>query len=229
MQVSGYRYYSPSLGRWANRDPIEEEGGEALHGFVLNNPVSFIDPEGKVALVDCMLCAAAFSGEIWGTAAGCAWGCWGAVDYGDCLWSCVTSQYSPCELWTRLRGNPAAWAGAVACISCGATAFAALTEDSPPDDCCPDRIVPDPPPRPVCPPCQPYPAGTKLNKKTDTKHDHAGCLALTGSKTHWHFDIVRQNQRTCRCFVNHHEDLPPPLCCGQAPPPYITHDGPVWP
>jgi RHS repeat-associated protein len=32
----GYRYYSPELGRWPSRDPIEERGGSNLHGFMLN-------------------------------------------------------------------------------------------------------------------------------------------------------------------------------------------------
>ena len=29
----GYRYYSPSLGRWISRDPIEEAGGFNLYGL----------------------------------------------------------------------------------------------------------------------------------------------------------------------------------------------------
>jgi RHS repeat-associated protein len=39
----GFRYYEPNLQRWLNRDPIEEEGGINLYGFVANNPVSFVD------------------------------------------------------------------------------------------------------------------------------------------------------------------------------------------
>jgi RHS repeat-associated protein len=35
----GYRWYSPSLGRWINRDPIEESGGMNLYGFVGNDGV----------------------------------------------------------------------------------------------------------------------------------------------------------------------------------------------
>ena len=35
--LSGHRYYSPSLGRFINRDPIEEQGGIYLHSFVGNN------------------------------------------------------------------------------------------------------------------------------------------------------------------------------------------------
>lgn len=39
----GYRYYSPSMGRWLNRDPIEENGGVNLYAFVQNDPVNFVD------------------------------------------------------------------------------------------------------------------------------------------------------------------------------------------
>ena len=43
----GYRYYSPSLGRWISRDPIGEEGGYNLFVVCNNNPLAFIDPVGK--------------------------------------------------------------------------------------------------------------------------------------------------------------------------------------
>jgi RHS repeat-associated protein len=42
----GYRYYNPSTGRWPNRDPMGEEGGMNLYGFVANNPCLFIDSYG---------------------------------------------------------------------------------------------------------------------------------------------------------------------------------------
>ena len=42
----GYRYYSPELGRWVNRDPIGEQGGENLFGFVGNEPLTRIDALG---------------------------------------------------------------------------------------------------------------------------------------------------------------------------------------
>lgn len=35
-----YRYYDPVTGRWPSRDPIEEEGGVNLYGFVRNNGVN---------------------------------------------------------------------------------------------------------------------------------------------------------------------------------------------
>jgi uncharacterized protein RhaS with RHS repeats len=38
-----YRYYDPATGRWPSRDPIEEEGGVNLYGFVGNNSILLID------------------------------------------------------------------------------------------------------------------------------------------------------------------------------------------
>ncbi len=39
----GFRYYSPQIGRWINRDPIEESGGESLYRFVDNSSISGLD------------------------------------------------------------------------------------------------------------------------------------------------------------------------------------------
>ncbi len=48
-----YRHYSPELGRWPSRDPIEEYGGVNLYIFVGNDPLSYFDLlglEGKKCL-----------------------------------------------------------------------------------------------------------------------------------------------------------------------------------
>ena len=42
----GYRYYNPVTGRWPSRDPIEEEGGLNLYGFVMNRPLGLVDKLG---------------------------------------------------------------------------------------------------------------------------------------------------------------------------------------
>ena len=42
----GYRFYSPTLGRWLTRDPMEEDGGANLYGFVLNSPIDVMDVLG---------------------------------------------------------------------------------------------------------------------------------------------------------------------------------------
>ena len=39
----GYRYYSPDLGRWMSRDPLEEAGSLNLYGFCNNNSVNGFD------------------------------------------------------------------------------------------------------------------------------------------------------------------------------------------
>jgi RHS repeat-associated protein len=43
----GQRYYNPSTGRWLSRDPIEEQGGKNLYGFVANNAVNYTDLLGR--------------------------------------------------------------------------------------------------------------------------------------------------------------------------------------
>lgn len=45
----GLRYYSPSLGRFVNRDPIEEQGGLNLYAFVRNNSLNAWDYLGMDA------------------------------------------------------------------------------------------------------------------------------------------------------------------------------------
>ena len=46
LNYYGYRFYSPAIERWMNRDPLGEDGGINLYGFVENNPVNWVDPWG---------------------------------------------------------------------------------------------------------------------------------------------------------------------------------------
>jgi RHS repeat-associated protein len=41
-----YRHYAPTLGRWTSTDPIEEEGGLNIYGFVGNEPIGIWDELG---------------------------------------------------------------------------------------------------------------------------------------------------------------------------------------
>jgi RHS repeat-associated protein len=43
----GYRFYSPELGRWINRDPVEEEGGDNLYAMCRNHPLMTFDTDGR--------------------------------------------------------------------------------------------------------------------------------------------------------------------------------------
>lgn len=40
-------FYSPAIGRWISRDPIEEKGGANLYAFCANNPLNSVDPLGE--------------------------------------------------------------------------------------------------------------------------------------------------------------------------------------
>ena len=42
----GYRFYDPITGSWLSRDPIEEEGGVNLYGFVGNDGICAVDSLG---------------------------------------------------------------------------------------------------------------------------------------------------------------------------------------
>lgn len=44
----GLRYYDPATGRWRSRDPIRENGGTNMYGFVGNMPTSKIDFIGMI-------------------------------------------------------------------------------------------------------------------------------------------------------------------------------------
>ncbi len=43
----GYRFYVPHLGRWLNRDPLQEEGGINLYAYVNGDPMGYVDPDGR--------------------------------------------------------------------------------------------------------------------------------------------------------------------------------------
>ncbi len=44
----GCRYYNPSTGRWPSRDPIEENGGQNLYAFTMNDLCNQIDVLGEL-------------------------------------------------------------------------------------------------------------------------------------------------------------------------------------
>ena len=47
----GYRDYDPETGRWTARDPIGFAGGDTnLYGYVLGDPINWVDPEGENAV-----------------------------------------------------------------------------------------------------------------------------------------------------------------------------------
>src|SRR5204863_9133550 len=51
----GARDYDAETGRWTAKDPIRFAGSDTnLYGYVLNDPVNFIDPSGLIPLLECI-------------------------------------------------------------------------------------------------------------------------------------------------------------------------------
>jgi RHS repeat-associated protein len=48
LELALYRAYDPELGRWISEDPLEEEGGLNLYGFVEGGPIGSIDRLGLI-------------------------------------------------------------------------------------------------------------------------------------------------------------------------------------
>ena len=71
----GFRYYLPDVGRWTSRDPIGEEGGVNLYGFVGNSPTDKIDVLGNGSVIPAatvvIIVSAVFISEV-------------ATDFGIC-------------------------------------------------------------------------------------------------------------------------------------------------
>jgi len=88
-ELVGHRYYNPELGRWLNRDPIEEQGGMNIYSFAQNCPTDDYDILGRL----CSL----WSSKVYGTKYEENW------LYGSPLatsWECCRVESTP---WTRTR------------------------------------------------------------------------------------------------------------------------------
>ena len=59
----GYRFYVPHLGRWLNRDPLQEQGGINLYGYVYGDPLGYVDPDGRRVMVAPLLPPTGYSGN----------------------------------------------------------------------------------------------------------------------------------------------------------------------
>ncbi len=75
----GYRYLDTGIGRWINRDPIKEEGGVNLYGFVGNDAVNNLDILGQSCAWSRILANGISLQPFWGT----DW------RYKHCLANCV--------------------------------------------------------------------------------------------------------------------------------------------
>jgi RHS repeat-associated protein len=61
----GYRDYDAQTGKWTAKDPIGFSGGDTnLYGYVLQDPVNFVDPTGEFAHIGAGMLAGAAIGGI---------------------------------------------------------------------------------------------------------------------------------------------------------------------
>ncbi|HAS6021488.1 TPA: RHS repeat-associated core domain-containing protein [Vibrio vulnificus] len=41
----------PNFGHWLNREPLQEQGGINLYAYVNGDPLGYVDPDGRFAVV----------------------------------------------------------------------------------------------------------------------------------------------------------------------------------
>lgn len=100
VQQSGLRFYKPDVGRWVNRDPMEEEGGVNLYSLVNNEPVRRSDVLGLASVDFEVIKGPAFAGGLlleWGQPASSAMGAYSITD---------TEAWSMVRIENRVGGWP---------------------------------------------------------------------------------------------------------------------------
>ncbi|HKP97355.1 MAG TPA: RHS repeat-associated core domain-containing protein [Fibrobacteria bacterium] len=55
LYLTKYRAYSPGLGRWTTKDPIGFNGGLNHYVYVENDPINYVDPEGKESVASIVI------------------------------------------------------------------------------------------------------------------------------------------------------------------------------
>jgi RHS repeat-associated protein len=109
-----HRFYLPSLGRWLSRDPIEEQGGLNLYGYVYNSPTNYVDPDGRFATL--------FSGAVGMVVGGVSGAVTSWVTGGSVLQGAASGAVG--GLVGGLTLNPALGASVAGAMSAGLTAAA---------------------------------------------------------------------------------------------------------
>ena len=84
LYLTQYRVYDPETARWLSRDPIGEDGGLNLYGYVGGEPTLLNDPTGQCPICLLMLAGAAEGAIIdLGLQLAGNGGNWSCVDWGD--------------------------------------------------------------------------------------------------------------------------------------------------
>ncbi|WP_241574257.1 RHS repeat-associated core domain-containing protein, partial [Rosenbergiella nectarea] len=117
LYYNGFRYYDPLTGRYLQPDPLGLSGGLNSYVYALNNPLSYIDPEGQFPLIALLKPMAYFVG---------GWAAGEAMDYfisylpdNECNpllsprnWAQTMSDFIPAgAVYRGIKEASAAWKG----------------------------------------------------------------------------------------------------------------------
>ncbi len=98
----GFREYDSFTGKWTAKDPIGFKGGDSnLYGYVLNDPVNLVDPEGEFPIALPIIIPWLEAAGWAGLGAGTGWAIWNAWnDNGGNV--CYIDDFDPTQ-WPRIR------------------------------------------------------------------------------------------------------------------------------
>jgi len=102
LHYNYFRDYHPGVGRYVQPDPIGLAGGINLYFYVLNNPLKYIDPEGKFVFL--LLAPAGYTVAMALADLAMIGGSWWLIH--EALQSQIESEPDPCEIFqARPRGR----------------------------------------------------------------------------------------------------------------------------
>ncbi len=111
LTLAPCRAYNSALGRWISRDPIGEEGGLNLYGYVGNGPVNRVDPIGRSPADVAKITTVSQGLMFQMTADGQRLGSWTnfvlePIGLGGINGSIGNVIQAPRDFWDWLSGNP---------------------------------------------------------------------------------------------------------------------------
>ncbi|MEJ2497582.1 MAG: RHS repeat-associated core domain-containing protein, partial [Sulfurovaceae bacterium] len=94
----GYRDYDAYTGKWTAKDPIDFAGGDInLYGYVLGDPVNFVDPRGLAGEEFDKECHESCVEEYEKNS------CWTEWDYRKCYNQCKEDKYDSGWNWDEIN------------------------------------------------------------------------------------------------------------------------------
>jgi len=109
LHFAVYRAYDADLGRWLNRDPIEEEGGINLYGYVANDPINYFDPDGESAAAIAIPIAEGVGAGVGAVAVGTGAAIAGTAVGGWLVGEWLDDQFGVSDAFGNLLGDAAGW------------------------------------------------------------------------------------------------------------------------